>query len=191
MFLVLTLFKTQQTFLHKLGTGLICFNSSILWPFLGLSSFRHQSFFVWLHLTIIVFFINCLINPSWQLAYTWTGLYPSKLFDANNLLTHTTPTFTCQNFFVHSLTTYTPNFMTKTGSVNFFYKTNSLKLNEFYLYLNTDVFIGCFITGNTTNPHLLLLELPSFTTLVECCWIFSTLLLLQSRHQSTVVNTTL
>ena len=191
MFLTLTLFKTQQTFLHKIGTGLVFMNGGTLWPFLGLSTFRHNSFFTWLHLTIVVFFVNCLVNPGWQLAYTWTGLYPSKLFDATTLLIYTTPTFTCQNFFVNSVTTYTPNFLTKTGSVNFFYKTNALKLNEFYLYLTTDVFIGCFVTGNSTNPHLLLLELPSFTTLVECCWIFLVLMVLQVRHLSIAVNTIL
>lgn len=191
MLLLLIFFKAHQTFLHKLGLSLVYFNVIILWPLLGLMNFRQHSFFVWTHLIVVVFFINCLINPSWQLAYTWAGLYPFKLFDATTIITSTTPTFTCQNFFVDVLNTYTSNFVTKTGRMNFFYKTNSLKLNEFYLYLNADVFIGCFLTGNNTNPHLLLLELPSFTTLVECCWLFLLLVLLQLKHQPTILNTTL
>lgn len=172
MFLILVLFQAQT---KKLQTPLIILlltNSSQIWHLFSFPLLRTHSLFSLLHLTVILFFTNSLVNPIYQLAYMWTGTHPYFFTDSNYVINKIHSCFNCQNFFIDSTTIYTSFNVHKTTSFNFFYKSNALKLNEFYLYLNTDVFIGSFLVGNAFTPHSLLLELPTFLTAVESCWLF-------------------
>lgn len=177
MLLTLLLFQTQKQITQIPISTLLITGVCQIWHLFSFPTFRTQSLFTWLHLMVILFFTNSLINPTYQFAYMWTGTYPHFFTDSTHLINKINPCFNCQNFFIDSITTYTNLNVLKTTSFNFFYKSNSPKLNEFFLYTNSDVFTGSFLVGNASSTHSLFLELPTFVTLVESCWLFFILFL--------------
>ena len=130
----------------------------------------------WLHFAMLLFTIVNIWSLPLQLAYMWVGFYPYYYFDSYELQQPNYQWYSCHNFFIDNSINYTTNFNFKTSQYNFFYKTNSPKLNEFYLLVNAETCVSLFFTGNTSFKSVIFLELITLPTLLEALIFFTVLL---------------